>query len=70
MASEPGIIAAYFERSLERKKKAKENVGGVQQQRETRSPQGRKQSDRSAGAYRRECLEQFTRLMQIKTPLQ
>jgi len=48
MASEPGFIADFVERSLERKKKAEQNERVVQQRNETRSPQGRRQTGQTA----------------------
>ena len=45
MASESGMIAAYFGRSLERKKKAEQTDSGpVQQQKDTSGRQGRQQT--------------------------
>jgi len=47
MASEPGVIAACFGRSLERKKKADESERTLQRQNSTNSQQGRKQQGRN-----------------------
>jgi len=52
MASEPGLIAAVFSRSLERKKKAETNDLTLGRRNKDRKPQGRQQSGRNSAKAR------------------